>query len=116
MEHLGEMVFMLDEVGRFLMVNNSLCKFFGRSRDSLLGTPATEVAAPSSQDLMFSVMVGKLNGHHAKTRHTYQVLDAHGQEVAIEVTSSVIVANGLKRILGVAVPKDHCATGGPRTV
>ncbi|KAF5068205.1 Chemotaxis response regulator protein-glutamate methylesterase [anaerobic digester metagenome] len=108
MEHLEEMVFMLDEVGRFLMVNNTLCNFFGRSRDEMLGTPATDIAAPSSQELMFSVVMGKLNGHHAKTRHRYKVLDAGGDEVEIEVTSSVIVANGLKRILGVAVPRGLC--------
>ncbi|HNU35525.1 MAG TPA: PAS domain S-box protein, partial [Methanomassiliicoccales archaeon] len=108
LEHLEESVFMLDEVGRFLMANKSLCDFLGRSRESLLGTQATDVAAPSSQELMFSVVMGKLNGHHAKTRHIYKVLDGQGREVEIEVTSSIIVANGLKRILGVATPRDRC--------
>jgi PAS domain S-box-containing protein len=114
-EHLEEMVFMLDEVGRFLMVNNSLCEFFGRSRDSLLGTSAIEVATPSGQELMFSVVMSKLNGHHEKTRHLYKVLDTRGREVEIEVTSSVIVANGLKRILGVAVPRSRCHQNGDIT-
>ncbi len=105
MEHLGEMVFMLDEVGRFLMANKALCSFLGRSRESLLGTPVTDVAAPASQDLMFSVVMGKLNGHHARSKHIYKVMNGQSSEVELEVTSSVMVANGLKRILGVAVPR-----------
>lgn len=108
MEQLGEMVFMLDEVGRFLMVNQSLCDFLCRSRESLIGTPAIEVAAPCSQDLMFSVVMGKLNGYHGRSKHIYKVLDAQGCEVEMQVTSSVIIANGLKRILGVAVPCERC--------
>ena len=111
MEHLGEMVFMLDEVGRFLMANQALCAFLGRSRDYLIGTPVTDVAAPASQDLMFSVVMGKLNGHHARSRHIYRVIDAQGSEVEVEVTSSVMVANGLKRILGVAVPRGQGRRG-----
>ncbi|MHC1708887.1 MAG: PAS domain S-box protein [Methanomassiliicoccales archaeon] len=104
MEHLDEMVFMLDENGGFLMANNALCTFVGRSRESLLGTSVFDMATSASQEFMFSVVMGKLNGYHAKTRHTYKVLDAQGSEVEIEVTSSVMVANGQKRILGVAVP------------
>jgi len=104
MEHLEEMVFTLDEVGRFLMVNKALCRFLNRSRSSLLGTPVTDIASPEDQELMFSVVVSKLNGNHGWSKHIYRLANGKG----VEVISSVMVANGLKRILGVAVPRDRC--------
>ena len=116
MEHLEEMVFMLDEVGRFLMANDALCDFLGRSRDSLMGVPVTDVASPVSQDLMFSVVMSKLNGHHARSKHIYQVVDGRGADMEVEVVSSVMVANGLKRILGVVVPRGRSPPSGSRAM
>ena len=116
MEHLDEMVFMLDEMGRFLMANDALCDFLGRSRDSLMGVPVTDVASPVSQDLMFSVVMSKLNGHHARSKHFYQVVDGRGADMEVEVVSSVMVANGLKRILGVVVPRGRSPPSGSRAM
>jgi PAS domain S-box-containing protein len=109
MENLEEMVFILDEAGRFLMVNKTLCDFFGRSRESLLGMSASELATPERRDAIISVVVSKLNGEPSKTTHTTEIIDCHGRAVKVNVAISILTTNGLKRILGVAIPADRCS-------
>lgn len=108
MENLEEMVFILDEGGRFLMVNKTLCDFFGLSRESLLGMPASELAAPEKREAFCSAVVSILNGEPSKTMHTTEIIDCHGRAVKVEATISILTTNGLKRILGVATPTDRC--------
>lgn len=116
MEHLEEMVFMLDEVGHFLMVNKALCDFSGRSRDSLLGSLASELADPDMREAICSAVIRKLSGEPGNSTHTAVLIDKNGQEVTVEVTISILVANDLKRILGVAITADRCSRANGRSM
>ncbi len=103
-EQIDEMVFRLDEIGRFISINQAVCRFLGRTRGELIGAHATDIASSEGQNAMFSVIREKLGGQHAKSRHEHSVINALEEKVMIEVTSWVIISKGLKGILGVAVP------------
>jgi PAS domain S-box-containing protein len=104
MEYLDEMIFILDEQGRFISANQPMTDFFGLTREQFIGLPATDIATPDSRQKMHSVILDKFNGQHERSIHDYSVINSKGEEVKISVSSSIITSRGLKRIIGVARP------------
>jgi PAS domain S-box-containing protein len=104
MEYLDEMIFILDEQGRFISANQPMTDFFGLTREQFIGIPATDLATPGTKEKMRSVISSKLDGQHDRSVHDYSVINSKGEEVKISVSSSIITSRGLKRIIGVARP------------
>ncbi|MCG7844320.1 MAG: PAS domain S-box protein [Methanomassiliicoccales archaeon] len=103
-EHLSEMMFVLNEEGRFMTVNGSLCDFFGGEKEQIIGTPFIDLMVNEDREPMKIALSTKVEGHGGKTKHLCRMVDARGSISVIEVITSTVSTNGTILTLGMIAP------------
>ena len=93
---VGMSVFdMRDEPGRFLRVNNAMCRMLGYSRDELLATSFVTITHAEHRDDDVSAIQRAMDGKQQSYRTEKRYLRSDGEPVWVSVNTSVVRdANG----------------------
>ena len=88
---VGMSVFdMRDEPGRFLRVNNAMCRMLGYSRDELLATSFAAITHPEHRDDDLSALQRAMDGKQQSYRTEKRYLRSDGEPVWVSVNTSVV--------------------------
>lgn len=96
-EHASDAIFVLDEEGRFLSVNQAACDYLGYTKDELLQLPPQKITAPEYAS-SFAERVQRLRQEGACT-FEMEHLHRNGSRIPVEMHSRMIEHNGDNLIL-----------------
>jgi PAS domain S-box-containing protein len=96
----------VDEAGRFVRVNDALCKFLGRSRDQALATSLVDITHEDDRAQDAALYARQVRGELASYAIRKRVLKPDGSIVHLDVSSSSVRDEGGRFRHGVRVIQD----------
>ncbi|NOX47706.1 MAG: PAS domain S-box protein [Chlorobi bacterium] len=101
-QNLKSAVFIYDDSGHFIYINNAICDITGYKKQELLKMKFFEVVHPDSKDLVTTRGYKRIGGNNPKSNYDFKILTKDGDERWVEISNTRVQLSNKTVVIGSA--------------